>query len=134
MLLCCEGAKTDFCGTRLLPRGCGAGRGCSRGLRDAQVTCGGSLGNLVDHQFQGRAVPASVEKDRLIYGAILLLEAVVVCQDVDGVTVLLGVGVLQFDADGANLCRAALALHSELEVIALAHTAELIDLIMVARD
>src|SRR5258708_32485628 len=113
MLLCCPRVETYFCETRLLPGGCGAGRGCSRGLRDAQVTCGGSLGNLVDHQFQGRAVPASVEENRLVHGAILLLEAVVVCPDVDGVTVLLCVGVLQFDSDGANLCRAALALHAE---------------------
>src|SRR5260370_17256274 len=110
MLLCCQGVKTYFCGTRLLPGGCGAGRGCSRGLRDAQITCGGSLGNLVDHQFQGRAVPASVEEDRLIHGAILLLEAVVVCQDVDGVTVLLGIVVLQFDSVAPNLCPTPLSL------------------------
>src|SRR5690349_11076822 len=110
-LCCCalKGLKTNW-GVRLLTGSCCAGRGRSRSLRDAQITSGGSLGDLVDHQFQGRAVPAGVEEDRLIHGAILLLEAVVVCQDVDGVTVLFGVGVLQFDADGADLCRAALAL------------------------
>src|SRR6266852_2762008 len=134
MLLCCQGVKTYFCETRLLPGGCRAGRGRSRGLRCAQIARGGSLGDLVNHQFQSRAVSASVEEDRLIHGAILLLEAVVVCQDVDGVTVLFGVSVLQLDADGANLCRTALALHGELEVIALAHAAELIDFIMVPRD
>src|SRR5258708_11536155 len=125
-LSCCapKELKANLCGTRLLPGRRSARRGRSRGLRCAQVARGGRLCDLVDHPLQSCACPAGVEEDRLIHRAILLLEAVVICQDVDGVAVLLGVGVLQFDLDCANFSGTALALHGELEVIALAHVAE----------
>src|SRR6266852_4417803 len=135
-LSCCapKELKANLCETRLLPGRRSARRGRSRRLRCAQVARGGRLGDLVDHQLQSCACPAGVEEDWFVHRAILLLEAVVICQDVDRITVLLGVGVLQFDLDCADLRGTALALHGELEVIALAHAAELIDFIMVPRD
>src|SRR2546426_5719439 len=52
-------------------------RRCLR-LRNAQVPGGAVLGYLVDDQLQRRAAAVRVEVNRLVYGAILLLEAVIV--------------------------------------------------------
>src|SRR6266576_1068031 len=120
--------------TRLLPGRRGARRSCSGRLRHAHVARGGRFGHLVDHQFDGQASAAGVEEDRFVHRAILLFEAIVIRQDVDGIAILLGVGVLQLDLNGADLSGPALALHGELEVIALSHATELIDFIVVPRD
>src|SRR5437660_10963406 len=134
--ICCvlKEWNTNFLRLRLLSRGCCTGRSCSRSLRYAQVARGGRLGNLVDHQFQSRPGSSGVKEDRFVDRAIFLFEAVVICQHVDRVAVLLGVGVLELDLDGADLRRTALALHSELEIIARADAAKLIDFIMVPRN
>src|SRR5260370_11332215 len=127
--------KNTSCGTRLPPGRRGARRGCSCcRLRNTQVARGSRLGDLVDHQLQSRARPAGIEEDRLVHRTILLFEAGVIRQDIDRVAVLLGVGGLHFDLNAPHLRPTALPLHTELEVIALAHAAELIDFIVVPRD
>src|SRR5437867_11862112 len=109
------------------------GRGCRRGaLWRAQIPGRAGLGDLVDHEFQRGAAAASVEEDGFVDRAILLLEAVVVSKDVQGVLVLLGVGVLQHELNGTDFGAAALALHGEFKIIALANVAKLIDFVVVA--
>src|SRR2546422_4224199 len=93
-------------------------------LRNAQVSGGAVLGYLVDDQLQRRAAAVRVEVNRLVHGAILLLEAVVVGVNHDCELVPLGVGAAQLHLDVADLLHAALAIQREFEVVALAHPAD----------
>src|SRR5712692_2173819 len=108
----------------LLPGRAPRHRSCRRlRLRNAQVSGGAVLGYLVDDQLQRRAAAVRVEVNRLVYGPILLLEAVIVGVNHDRELVPLGVGAAQLHLDVADLLHAALAIQRELEVVALAHAA-----------
>ncbi len=75
-----------------------------------------------------------VEEDRLVHGAVLLLEQAIFRSQIDAVLTSLLVYALELNGDIAHLLRLVLAGDGELDVIALAEPAELIDLIVVARD
>src|SRR5215472_10085772 len=116
--------------------GSGIGRSFSRSgvLGYAQIATSGGLANLVDYQLKRLAAAAGVEEDRLINGTVFLLEVLVISEHVNGELVFLDVGVLQFHLHRADFLRAGFARDGELKVIALAHAAQLIDLVVVARD
>src|SRR6266403_4295093 len=109
----------------LLARGGSARRRAAGSLRYAQVAGSARLRNLVDDQLESCVAPAGVEENRLVDGAVLLLEALVIGQDVDGELILLRVGALQLDLHRADLLRASLARDRKFIIVARAHSAKL---------
>src|SRR5205807_5130382 len=75
-----------------------------------------------------------IEVDGLIDRAVLLLETQVVYVERHGELLLLNISAAELDHEIADLRAIALAGERELDIIALAHPAELIDLIVVAGD
>src|SRR5258708_7086858 len=88
-------------------------RAAASRLGHAQIAGSARLGYFVNDQFESRVATAGVEENRLVDGAVLLLEALVIGQDIDGELILLGIGALQLNLDGADLLRSSLARHSE---------------------
>src|SRR5258708_12955510 len=95
----------------LLARGGSARRRAAGSLRYAQVAGSARLRNLVDDQLESCVAPAGVEENRLVDGAVLLLEALVLRQGVDGELILLRGGALQLDLHPANPLPPRLAHH-----------------------
>src|SRR5260221_3956551 len=85
-LKCCA---NEAAAVVLLARGGSARRRAAGGLRYAQVAGSTRLRNLVDDQLESRVAAAGVEENRLVDGAVLFLEALVIGQDVDGELILL---------------------------------------------
>src|SRR5882724_9396786 len=122
-------------GLNWLVAGSGSRRGRSRiRLGNADVAADGVLANFVDDKFLRNLGAVQVEEDRLVHGAVLLLEQAVFRGQIDAVLPLLFVHGLEFDGDVANLLRLVLAGDGELDVIAFAEAAELVNFIVVARD
>src|SRR5262249_2347970 len=103
-------------------------------LGNADVSADGVLADLVDYQFLRNLGAVEVEEDRLVYGAILLLELAVFGCQVNAEAACLLAHALEFDGDIAHLLRLVLAGDGELDVVTLAEATELIDFIVVARD
>src|SRR5712692_7756854 len=103
-------------------------------LRDAHVSADLVLANLVDHQLFRYASPRGVEENRLIEGAILLLEPLVLDNESYGVLAPLLVCRAEFDGNVAHLLRLAPPGNRELKIITLAETPELVDFVVVAGD
>src|SRR5580692_11110505 len=127
----------------LVGRGCcvrlvaGSGGGGGRlrvRLGDADVSADLVLANLVDDYFFRYVRAGDVEENRLVEGAVLFLEALVLDGHREIDLVLLLVDALEFDSDVADLLGLVLANDGEFNVVALADAAELVDFIMVARD
>src|SRR5467141_903100 len=76
--------------TLLAGAGVRARRG-ARGFRYAQVARCGGLADFVDYQLDCLTSAAGVEENRLVDRPVLLLEALVIRQHVDGVLILLDV-------------------------------------------
>ena len=75
-----------------------------------------------------------VEEDRLVHGAVLLLEELVFDRYGRAELVALFVDALQFNGDIAHLLRLVPADDGEFNVVPFAEAAELVDFVMVARD
>src|SRR5690348_2432951 len=90
--------------------------------------------DLIDHQLQRRPGSAHIKEDGLIDGSVLLLQAQVIHVERHGELLLFNIGAPKLDHDIADLRTIALAVERELSIIALAHAAEFIDLIMIAGD
>src|SRR5690348_16012086 len=130
-----SGAASGYKGVSELLTGVGSrGGGGSRRFRSAEIAGRRSLRHLVDHEFQRRPAAPGIEENGLVDGAVFLLEGLVVGQDVDGELVLLGVGAFELDFDAPDFLRGSLAVDGELEIVASAHAAKLIDLVVVAGD
>ena len=107
-----------------------------RGLRlgDAHVSDEFVFPDLVDHELQRHSRSPRVEVDGLIDCAVLLLETQVVYVERHGELILLNIRAAELDHEIADLRAIALPGERELEIIALAHPAELIDLVVIAGD
>src|SRR5260221_11463123 len=113
--------------------GSGSGRSRIR-LGNADVAADGVLANFIDDKFLRDLGAMQVEEDRFVHGAVLLLEQAIFGGQIDAVLLLLFVDGLEFDGDIANLLRLVLAGDGELDVIAFAEAAKLVNFIVVARD
>src|SRR5580704_18106165 len=115
--------------------GSGGGGGRLRvRIGDADVSADLVLANLVDDYFFRYMRAGDIEENRLVEGAVLYLEALVLDGHSQIDLVLLLVDALELDSDVADLLGLVLACDGEFDVLALAEAAELVDFIMVARD
>src|SRR5260221_12575729 len=103
-------------------------------LGNADVAADGVLANFVDDKFLRDLGAMQVEEDRLVHGAVLLLEQAVFRGQIDAVLTLLFVDGLEFDGYIANRLRLVLGGDGELDGIAFAEAAELVNFIVVPRD
>lgn len=101
----------------------GRGSGLRIRLGNADVSAYRVLSSLVDDDFLGQTRSRGVEEDRLVDGAVLLLEALVLNDHGDVNLILLFVYALEFYGDVANLLRLVFATDGKLDVVALAEAA-----------
>src|SRR5437899_9986052 len=89
---------------------------------------------MTDHEHQRHSGSASIEVDELVDSAVLFLQTQIVDVERHGELILLNVRGTELDHEIAHLRAIALSGERELEVVSLAHSAELIDLVVVACD
>src|SRR5229473_3332106 len=120
-----------FCGEDRRSGGA-SGWGLRIRLGNADVAADLVLAHFVDDQFLGEARAGSVEENRLVKGAILLLEALVFHGHEDAILIALLIDAPQLNRHIADLLGLVFAGYGKLNVVALAKPAELVDFVMVA--
>jgi hypothetical protein len=119
---------------RLLTGSGGSAGGLRIRLGNADVAANLILANLVHHYLFGYMCAGDVEENGLVKSAVLLFEALVFDSHGEIDLILLLVYALEFHSDVSDLLGLVLASDGEFDIVALAEAAELVDLIMVARD
>jgi len=107
---------------------------CGIGFRRAQVAGNLVFANVIHSELHWRSGAVNKELDRLVDGAILLIEPRIVHIERNGVQALLRVHVLELDHEVADSLTLVFLIDRELVIIALPHTAQLVDLIVILGD
>src|SRR5579863_670884 len=110
----------------------GALSACGPG--DADITRHFILSYGIDDKFQRATIVALVEEDGFIDRQILLFDTCIIDDQGDVVALPGNVCAPKFDHETADLLRHILGIYCEFDVVALAESAELFHIFVVARD